>query len=358
MIESIEPFLIPPSMSVKDAMKRLEETEKRIVFVVDADRRLVGSLVDGDVRRWILAEGALSAPVGDACFRRPHSVTDGFDLETLRSTMRERMLNCVPVLDSQGRVNRLLFWSFVFDELEAPAVRSVNVPVVIMAGGKGTRMEPFTRILPKPLVPVGDRAVIEIIIDSFRQCGIGLFYLSVNHKARIIKSFFEELQPEYEIRYIEEKEPRGTAGGLIALRDIRGPLLVTNCDVVVKMDYADLLDHHSGEKNQITLVASIKPMRIAYGVCELGPGGRLAKINEKPELEFLVNTGLYVIESSVLELIPEAGVFHTTDLIELVQARGGRVGVFPIGTDSWLDTGEWTEYRKTVDMLRTERRRS
>jgi dTDP-glucose pyrophosphorylase len=356
--KSFERFLIPPSMSVKEAMRRLEETEERVLFVTDeSDRHLLGSLSDGDVRRWILSEGPLSAPVQSANYRQPYTVSGQFDMDAVRAVMLERRISCVPVLDGNGRVIDLLFWAAVFSGAATPKLEIVDAPVVIMAGGKGTRLEPFTRILPKPLVPIGDRAVVEIIIDSFRQHGVGVFYISVNHKAGIIKAFFADLEPDYEVRYIEEREPRGTAGGLDALRDvIKGPIIVTNCDVVAKLDYADLLAHHRREQNLVTLVASLKPLRIAYGVCELGAGGQLAKITEKPELEFLVNTGLYVIDAAALELIPKGGVFHTTDLISEIKARGGRVGVFPISGDAWFDTGEWSEYRKTIDMLRFERR--
>jgi dTDP-glucose pyrophosphorylase len=356
--KSLERFLIPPSMSIKEAMRHLEETEERVLFVTDeSDRRLLGSLSDGDVRRWILSEGSLNEPVRSANYREPYTVGMQFDLDAVRAVMLERRITCVPVLDAEGRVIDLLFWAAVFSGTATPKLEAVDAPVVIMAGGKGTRLEPFTRILPKPLVPIGDRAVVEIIIDSFRQHDVGVFYISVNHKAGIIKAFFAELEPDYEVRYIEEREPRGTAGGLYALRGaVQGPIIVTNCDVVAKLDYADLMAHHQRERNLITLVASLKPLRIAYGVCELGAGGQLAKITEKPELEFLVNTGLYVIDAQALDLIPEVGVFHTTDLISLVQARGGRVGVFPISGDAWLDTGEWSEYRKTIDMLRFERR--
>jgi dTDP-glucose pyrophosphorylase len=358
MNQPLSRFLIPPTMTLKEAMKRLEETEERIVFVTSSTGELMGSLTDGDVRRWILAEGSLAAEVGGACHRTPYTVTGDVDLAQMRKVMVERRLTCVPVVDADGRIKDLLFWDSVFAESSPHASRQLTAPVVIMAGGKGTRMEPFTRILPKPLVPIGDRAVIEIIIDSFRRHGIGLYFLSVNHKARLIRSFFEELQPPYEIRYVEETEPRGTAGALYALRgQIEGSFFVTNCDVVVKIDFADLLDHHLREGNLVTLVASVKPFRIPYGVCDLKEGGRLAGIREKPEFEFLVNTGLYMLDASALELIPPTGMFHMTDLISAAQAAGRRVGVFPVGGDAWLDTGEWAEYRKTVEMLRVDRRK-
>jgi dTDP-glucose pyrophosphorylase len=358
MNEALTRFLIPPSMNLKDAMKRLEETEERIVFVTSANRELIGSLTDGDVRRWILAEGPLAALVTEACNRNPFTVAGSVVTDSIRALMVERRLTCVPVVDADGCIADLLFWDSVFAERSPRASRHLDSPVVVMAGGKGTRMEPFTRILPKPLVPIGDRAVIEIIIESFRRHGVGLFFLSVNHKARLIRAFFEELGAPYEVRYVEESEPRGTIGALSALRgQIDVPFFVTNCDVVVKIDFADLMDHHVRENNLVTLVASVKPFRIPYGVCDLTEGGLLAGIREKPEFEFLVNTGLYVVNASVLDMIPDHGLFHMTDLIAAVETAGGRVGVFPIGGDAWLDTGEWTEYRKTVEMLRVDRRK-
>lgn len=353
MTNRVKPFLINSGRSLKAAMKQLEETEERILFVVSDDERLVGSLTDGDMRRWILSDGSLDDAVDDACNRNPCFVGRAYNIESIKKTMLARKLGCIPVLDDGQKIVELLFWEVVFrDEFTKPGLEAVDVPVVIMAGGKGTRLDPFTRILPKPLIPVGESTVIEVIIERFVLHGVKEFHLSVNHKAKLIKSFFEELNPEYEVSYVEEEVPLGTAGSLRMLAgELQGPFFVTNCDVVISADYAEILAHHQENKNDLTLVGSMKTFRIPYGVCQIKKGGALDEIIEKPEYNFLISTGMYVMESDVLDLIPADQVFHTTDLIDVLKSRGGKVGVFPIAEGAWLDTGEWDEYRRAVQRL-------
>ncbi len=354
MIPAIAPFLITKNVTLKAAMQQLEETEERILFVVDEQARLFGSITDGDIRRWILADGSLEECVQEICHRNPHTVPAGFVPEDVRQVMLERNIVCVPVLNEHRNIIDLVFWDQVFqDRTEVRQRRQpIDLPVVVMAGGKGTRLDPFTRILPKPLIPIGDKAVIEIIIESFTDHGVSDFFISVNHKAKLIKSFFEELCPAYGVRYLEEDQPLGTAGALRGLAGrMTGSLIVTNCDIIVKADYADLVDMHDRECNSITVVASLKTYDIPYGVCELGQRGCLNRIVEKPRYDFLVNTGMYVMRAETLELIPEQQLFHATDLIKAVLNAGGRVGVYPIGEKAWLDTGEWAEYRRTVQAL-------
>jgi NDP-sugar pyrophosphorylase family protein len=187
------------------------------------------------------------------------------------------------------------------------------------------------------------------------QYGVEKFYISVNYKSRIIKSYFEELNPPYAIEYIHEERPLGTAGSLGFLRGkIETSLIVSNCDVIIRTDYRDIVEHHHSSRDDITLVASLKNYNIPYGVCELGNGGTLSRIREKPEYNFLVNTGMYVLRPAALELIPENEFFHITHLIERVQAAGGRIGIFPISDKSWIDTGEWIEYRNALRQLNSD----
>ena len=214
------------------------------------------------------------------------------------------------------------------------------------------RLAPFTNVLPKPLIPVGDRTVIEIIIDQFLCYGLDQFHLSINYKSKILKSFFEELAPPYSVAYLEEDQPLGTAGGLRALYlPTREDLIVTNCDIVIQADIAELVSFHTDNNYDLTLVASLKEYNIPYGVCELEKGGSLARISEKPQYSFLVNTGMYVVRRDRLDLIPEGVRCDMIEFIERVKSAGGRIGVFPIGENAWVDTGEWTEYRKAVDSL-------
>jgi dTDP-glucose pyrophosphorylase len=353
MSDNVKPFLVPQTHTTRQAMEQLEKTEEKIVFVIDDESRLIGSLTDGDIRRWILSDGDLKAQVFRVCNRKPYVAEEGFVTEQVRNDMLNGNLGCVPVINRSREIVRLLFWKELFQGVVGiQPKRRLDLPVVIMAGGQGTRLAPFTNVLPKPLIPVGDRTVIEIIIDQFLPYGLNQFHLSVNYKSKILKSFFEELAPEYSVQYLEEKEPRGTAG---ALRALYSPapehLIVTNCDIVIQADFADLVSFHTDNHYDLTLVASLKDYRIPYGVCELESGGSLAHITEKPQYSFLVNAGMYVVRRDRLDLIPEHTRCDMTDFIELIKASGGRVGVFPIGENAWVDTGEWVEYRKALDSL-------
>ncbi len=353
MNENVKPFLVSQTQTIRQAMEQLEKTEEKIVFVVDGESRLVGSLTDGDIRRWILADGDLKAEVLQVCNCHPFVADEGFAIGQVRADMLNGNLGCVPVVNSSREIVRLVFWKDLFQsETPSRPKPRLNLPVVIMAGGRGTRMAPFTNVLPKPLIPVGDRTVIEIIIDQFLRYGIDQFHLSINYKSKILKSFFEELAPAYSVSYIEENQPLGTAGGLRALYSpIVGHLIVTNCDIVIQTDLAELVAFHIDNEYDLTLVASLKEYNIPYGVCELEKGGGLARISEKPQYSFLVNTGMYVVRRDRLDLIPEGVRCDMTDYIEKVKSSGGRIGVFPIGENAWVDTGEWTEYRKALDSL-------
>ncbi len=352
----IEPFLVDVGATVVEAMRQLEDTAQKILFVIDGDGQLVGSLTDGDIRRWILAEGDLRGVVEKVCNSAPFQIDEAYELADVKRAMVKNNITCVPVANGVRQVVDLLFWEDLFGEGDAgKAAKHIDLPVVIMAGGRGTRLDPFTKVLPKPLIPLGDKTVIEHIIDSFFDYGVSTFYLSVNEKSKIIKSYFEELDPPYSVSYIEEDEPLGTAGSLRHLYGkLHGSIVVTNCDIIITTDYSELVAFHDGGANDITVVGSLKNYHIPYGICEIVNGGTLAGIREKPEYNFLVNTGMYVLRTEALGLIPEGQFFHMTQLIDKVRESGGKVAVFPVSDKAWIDTGEWAEYRKALRQLRVE----
>ena len=353
MVPDIKKLTIPPDNSLRQAMRQLEETEKKILFVIDEWERLAGTITDGDIRRWILSDGNIGDTVESACNKTPLTISDVFDMDEVKKLMIERKINCIPVVTKDQYIIDVLFWDRVFrDTPEVKQKSKLDIPVVIMAGGKGTRLDPFTKILPKPLIPIGDKSVLEVIIESFLDYEVDQFYLSVNHKAKIIKSYFEELNPPYSLEYIDEKKPLGTAGSLKYLEGkFSGSFIVTNCDIIIKTDYDELYSYHISSDNDITVVASVKNYNIPYGICEIKNGGALTKLKEKPEYNFLVNTGMYVVKPEVLRHIPEDTFFHFTDLINAVQEKNGKVAVFPINESGWLDTGEWAEYKKAIEQF-------
>ena len=346
-------IFINPNATIKEAMESLDKTTDKVLLVVDDEQILIGTLTDGDVRRYILRGGDLSGIIQNVYNTTPIFVfQDDFDLEKVKRILTKNKIELIPILDQNRKIVTFITWTKAFGNEKNHGKQQLDVPVVIMAGGKGTRLEPFTKVLPKPLIPVGDKTVIDHIIDNFVAYGIREFYLTIHHKSKILRAYFEEKTPDYSIGFAEESEPRGTAGSLKLLIDkLDGPFFVSNCDIIIEADYADIFRFHTKNNYDITLVASTKQFNIPYGICELNGEGSLKQIKEKPEYDFLANTGLYVLNPEVLELIPDNQLFHITHLIDRVKENGGSVGVYPISEQAWIDVGQWGEYRKALKVI-------
>lgn len=345
-------FLIPENYSVKQAMSRISEIGQKGLFVIDKNGRLAGSLSDGDIRKWILAGGELNKPVIEMCNKKPHVVESNYSLAKVKDLILKLLIDTVPVVNEKREVIKVLTWEDVFSEKDGRKKDPLGAQVVIMAGGKGTRLDPFTRILPKPLIPIGEKPIIEVIMDKFGEYGVKEFFISINHKSRMIRSYFEEANHAYRISYIEEKKPLGTAGSLKLLGNkVKGPVLVTNCDTLIEADCAEIVKFHKANAHDMTLIVSCKHYTIPFGVCEIENGGALKRINEKPEYDLLVNTGMYLINKNVLSLIPANRYFNINDLTTKAIKQGLKLGVFPVSEKDWIDIGQWDEYRKAIERM-------
>ena len=343
-------YLIGKEAAVKQALRQMKEIGSKVIFVVDEQNKLYGTLSDGDIRKWILSEGSLQEPIHKVCNLHPTCVFEDFDLEEIKRVMLNKKIEAIPVVNRQLEVTEVLAWDCVFSGKIRKHRGRIDIPVVIMAGGKGTRLDPFTRILPKPLIPIGDKTILEIIMDKFAEYGVREFYLSVNHKSRMIKSYFEDIDTAYSIKYLEESEPLGTAGSLKLLSGrVKGAFLVTNCDTIVESEYDELVKFHNENRFDLTMVVSCRHYVIPFGVCEIENGGKLKGLKEKPEYDLLVNTGMYLMENRVLDLIPDGQSFNFNDLVACAQEGDYRIGAFPISEKSWFDTGQWEEYQKAIE---------
>ena len=343
---------IQTDITIRQSMKLLDKTAEKCLLVVDKNRKLLGTVTDGDLRRSILAGAQFSEDISECYHKRPVTLVEGhFNTEEAKQLLRGKKLDLIPVIDDEGTLIEYLTWGSL-DDVQKPARSLQDVPVVIMAGGKGARLEPFTKVLPKPLVPIQEKPIIEHIIERFTDITCSEFYLTVNYKGRILKAYFEELQPDYNVTFVDENEPLGTAGSLqLLMGKFDKPFFVTNCDIIVKADCVSLYEFHQKGGYDITLVASTKEYIIPYGTCELNGDGHLSHINEKPHYDFLINTGLYVLNPNMLKLIPENKFYHITHLIEDAKNKGKKVGVFPIDDEAWIDVGQWAEYQKAVKQL-------
>lgn len=354
MKDNLKPFLIQEDISVKDAMKQMDRAGRKILFIVDAENRILGVVTDGDIRRWILKEESLDESISQTMNRNPIYITEGQSAQEAKKLMASRQIECIPVVDKDKKIISAIWWIEVFDG-EFKRRPSVNLPVVIMAGGKGQRLSPANKVLPKPLMLIKDKPAIELIIDKFAEFGCKELYLSLNYKSNIIKAYFSDIEHDCTINFVEETEPLGTVGSLHLLKGkIKTSFYLTNCDILVEADYADILRFHRKRKNKITLVVSMKHYIIPYGICETSKGGVLETITEKPEYDFLVNTGMYVMEPDVLKDIPVNKHYDITDLLSEYNKKGKKVGVYPVSEKSWLDMGQWQQLQDTMKSLGVE----
>lgn len=334
------------SITITEALKKIDENALGILFIVDSDERLIGALSDGDIRRWLIKTGDLKAPATQAMNKKPKFVLEQNEADATK-LMDENYITAIPVVDEQMHVINVVDNKNRAKKSYSTSKKLQGVPVVMMAGGKGTRLYPYTKILPKPLIPVGDKPIAELIIESFCEYGCNEYYLIVNHKKNMIKAYFGELETDYNVHFVDEEMPLGTGGGVSLLKGmIKDTFILTNCDNIVEDDYFKIYEYHKEHKNLITMICSLKNFSIPYGVVSLANEGTIKSMEEKPTFSFFTNTGCYIVEPEVIDDIPEGTFMGFPDMIEKYRSEGKNVGVYPISENSWLDMGEMDALEK------------
>ena len=348
-------FKIGRDSSLVFALKQMDANKSKLLIVVD-EHGFYSTLISiGDIQRAIINGVSLSSSIASISIDKKIVASVADSKESIITTMKRLRSEFMPVVDNDGAIKKILFWNDIFDQSVNTKSKKHDLPVVIMAGGKGTRLRPLSNILPKPLTPIGEKTILEEIMARFRVAGSEKFYLSVNYKKEMIEYYLKSTGLENDIELFEEDSPLGTAGSLSLLKGkIAKTFYVTNCDILIDQDLSELYEYHSANKNEITLVSAIKHLSIPYGTITSGKDGLLDSMEEKPDLTFKVNAGVYILEPHLLNEIPENEFFHITELIHRIKERNGRVGVFPISEKSWLDIGEWPKYIKTVRALSDE----
>lgn len=351
MIGKIKSRIIAPSASLLDAMKQMDEVKVKILLVF-SEEHFEGLITIGDIQRAIIKNIALREPVSRILNKKKIYGYQSEGEEGIKEKMRKMRAEVMPILDDSGELVDVWFWNDLFKKTELTQREKINLPVVIMAGGKGTRLKPITNVIPKPLVPIGDKTILETILDQFEEIGCTKFYMSVNYKADMMKYYLRQLDHQYDIEFFQEDKPLGTIGSVSLLKGkITTPFFVSNCDSINEQDYRDVYDYHVNNHNDLTIVTMVKTFKIPYGVIETGEDGLMVALSEKPELTYQVNTGVYILNPTCIDEIPEGEFFHITHLMEKIKARGGRVGCFPVSEHAWKDMGEWPEYLKMIDVI-------
>lgn len=352
-------LFINPKSSIKEALKKLDQTAEKTLLVVDNNKKLLGTITDGDIRRYIIKYGLLEGSIENIYNRRPITIFENeINGKKIKDIFLQKKIDVLPVVDKSGKIVKYLTWYQAFGEEGKPAwktrQRSLGLPVVIMAGGKGKRLAPFTDVFPKPLIPIGEKTMVEHIISNFKDFGVIKFFLTLNYKGELIESYFNSIEKDYKIEFIWEEKFLGTAGSLKLIeQEITTDFIVSNCDIMIKADFLEIYEFHKKNNSVFTSITSIQHYKIPYGVVRTGKGGKVINIEEKPEHTFQINTGVYILNKRALKYIPENTRFDMPDLIKNLIANNENVFAFPVSGSSYVDVGQWEEYKKNIYKLQS-----
>ncbi len=325
---------------ISEAMQKIDHNAKGILFLTDERGSLAGCVTDGDIRRFLLAGGKMSDNIMQAANCKPkvaHVLTEA------KSMYHEQNYVGIPIIDKEGKITDI----YSGDDQKSKVRTALNIPVVINAGGRGTRLDPFTRVLPKPLIPVGDLPIIEHIMKEYQSYDCNEFHIIINYKRDLMKAYFADNDNHYNITWYDEMEPLGTGGGLSLLRGkLRDTFFFANCDALLTANYESMLKFHKENGHTITMICAYKNINIPYGVVEMGINGTIKDMREKPLMSFLTNTGIYIVEPEVINDIENNVPIGFPDIVEKERQKGKQVAVFPVSEKDWMDMGQLPELEK------------
>lgn len=348
----IEDISVDKESSILKVLKKMDELDMKLLII--SEKKSFKSVISiGDIQRAIIKGKPLETPVKDILRDEITVCFENDSKEKIKSEMIFYRSEFMPILNGNNEITDIVFWNDIFGESKIGHSTDLKIPVVIIAGGEGVRLKPLTNIIPKPLVPLGDKSIVEQIIDSFVKRGAEKFYMLINYKAAMIENYFADLKnKKFSAEFVREKKPMGTAGSLHLMKGkIKETFFVSNCDILIDQDYYKVLEYHRQNRNELTIIGALKHLNIPYGTLEVIKGGLLKELREKPDITFMVNTGMYILEPHLLKEIPKNKFFHITDLISNIKKRKGRVGVFPVSEMSWLDIGDWNEFKRTQEIF-------
>ncbi len=342
-------MLIDEECTIFDAMQLLNKSGRRILFVLKTDK-LVASLTDGDIRRGILEGKELNEKIKEVANYRLKYLFKEQIMEA-EFLIEKEQIDALPIINKNHEVIDIIFAKPTYEEIKK---FDCDVPVVIMAGGIGARLHPYTEVLPKPLIPINGMPIIEHIIKQFLRYGCNDFHIIVNYKRNMIKAYFDDIEKNYRLNYIFEEKKLGTGGGISLLQGkIDKTFILSNCDIMIDENMVNVYQKHKEQKNIITMVCARKDYVIPYGVVTINSddSNKIEAIQEKPQINFLTNTGCYIVEPRVIK---EMDYNKTIDFPEIIKSyinKNERVGVYIIQDDKWADIGEMEKLQSVKQKL-------
>lgn len=333
-------FKVRREMSIRRALEQIKSSKEKCLIVEDRNRNFLGLITDGDIRRAINNNIGFGQNISKIINKKPFIIKDKKKINKKNTTN----INYIPVINKKN-----IFIKFLKIKKNKKKIiknKFKNIPVVIMAGGQGKRLRPYTDYIPKPLIPLSEKTIFENIYNSFSKQGFNNFYITVNYMHKYIKKFISEKKIK-NVKFITEKKPFGTASSLKYFSTkYYDNIILTNCDVVFNLDIKKAFASHLKDKSNLTVIAAKKKISLAYGVLDVNKN-KIKNIIEKPKIFKIVNTGLYFINRKSLNLIPKGKIYHMTNLIkDTVSKYSKTVKIFKVSDKKWLDFGKWENFLK------------
>ena len=328
------------NITVSEAMQQIDTNAGGILFLLDDNEHLLACITDGDIRRYLLAGGQMSDNVLAAANKHPRFARS---FDEAKHLFHKKNFIAIPMVDDDMKIIDI----YTDSDGASKEKASLKVPVVINAGGKGTRLAPYTKVLPKPLIPVGDLPILEHIMNEYQSYDCTDFHIIVNYKRDLMKAYFADNERAYNITWYDEDKPLGTGGGLSLLKGVfKDTFFFANCDALLTADYESMLKFHKENGNVITMICAYKNINIPYGVVDMGINGVIEGMREKPLMSFLTNTGIYIVEPSVVDSMVDGEAIGFPDIVERERQKGHKVAVYPVSENDWMDMGQIPELEK------------
>ena len=348
--KQIKKFSINEHSSIKNALIKLRKCGTHCLLV-SSNNKLLGTCSDGDIRKKLILGYNINKKITDIFNKKPQVLQKKsytiFDVERIF----KKQIDIVPIIDQNNKIVEVYLKEKFHLLKKKNLLKKKKYPIVIMAGGMGTRMKPFTKVLPKPLIPIQNKPVISHIIEVFRSFNFNKFFVSINKKDQIIKTYLKENFRKYNLKFIEEKISLGPLGALKLLhKKIKDDFFVSVSDTIIKLNFEKLIEFHYQKKSMCTIVVSKQSLSSNYGNCIIEKDKSLIKIDEKPKIKQLVSVGLYFFSRDVLKLLPAKNNFSILDIINIAKDKKLKIFTYEISNNNWKDSGNWNDFKKLINI--------
>lgn len=351
-LKIIKQISIRYDQTIKFALNKLKISGYRCLLVLNKNGQLIGTCTDGDIRKKILNGYKLNNKIIDVYNKKPSFLVEKkYTAHNLKKKFKKKGIDILPILNKDNQPVDIILRSNLKRIIEKKIKNKKKLSVIIMAGGLGARLKPFTNILPKALIPVNGKPIIDLIIDNLENNGLKKIFISINKKDKILRSYFSNNKNK-NIKFIEENKPLGPLGSISKIKNKnKNDWLILNCDTYFNFDLEKMIKEHSKNKSQCTVVISKQNEKSNYGHCILDNNKKLLNIEEKPKKQFYLNIGIYLISSNLFHLVPKKQFFSILNFIKILKLKNIPINSFLISKNSWFDTGNWVDYRKNKNKI-------